>query len=57
MKRFLAQMNDGSYVNIPADRMELVENTIRAYNGTELVAFIDVSCVLSAHVSERGAQG
>lgn len=53
MKRFIAILNDQSYVNVPATRMEMVENAIRVWNGDELVAFIDVSVILSAHISER----
>lgn len=53
MKRFTAVLNDQSYVNVPATRMEMVDNAIRVWNGDELVAFIDVSVILSAHISER----
>lgn len=53
MKRFYAVLNGGDFININATRMELEDNAIRVYNGTELVAFIDVSVVLSAHMSER----
>lgn len=53
MKRFIAILNDQSYVNVPATRMEMVDNAIRVWNGDELVAFIDVSVILSAHISER----
>lgn len=54
MKRFNATMNDGSYINVEATWMELVEDTIRVYNDNDLVAFIDTDVVLSAHISERG---
>lgn len=53
MKRFIAILNDQSYVNVSATRMEMVDNAIRVWNGDELVAFIDVSVILSAHISER----
>ena len=54
MKRFVAQLNDNSYVNIEADRMVLEDNTIRVFCEGDLVAFLDTSCVLVAKFSEKG---
>lgn len=54
MKKFTATMNDGSFINVEATRMELVENMIHVYDGTELVGLVDISTVLQAHISERG---
>ena len=54
MKRFTAQMSDGSFINIEATRMELTENLICVYCKAELIAIVDVSAVLQAHISERG---
>lgn len=53
MKRFYAQLNDGSAMNKPADRMELVNESIRVYAGEEIVAYLDVSTVLYAHICEQ----
>jgi hypothetical protein len=53
MKRFTAQLNDGSFVNVQADKMEVKDNAIWVTDGQELVAYVDISCVLCAHVSER----
>ena len=53
-KRFNATMRDGAFINVEATRMELVDNTIRVYQGKELVAFIETSGVITAHISERG---
>lgn len=53
MKRFIAVLNDCSHINIPATRMEIKDNAIRVWNGDDLVAYIDVGIVLSAHMSER----
>lgn len=53
MKRFNAVLNDGSYVNVEADRMHMEENALFVWKGQDLVAYIDVSCVLCAHLSER----
>ena len=55
MKRFTAVLNDGGYVSVPATRMEQEENAIRVFNGDDLVAYIDVSVILSAHISESKA--
>lgn len=52
MKRFFAQLNVHQTINRPADRMVLEDNTIGVYLGEELVAFLDVSTVLYAHICE-----
>ena len=54
MKRFTAQLNDGSFINVEATRMELMDNLICVYDKAVLVAIVDVSAVLQAHISERG---
>ncbi len=54
IKRFCAQLNDNSFINIVADRMELKENMLFAYDGPELVALADISVVLSARISDEG---
>ena len=54
MKRFIATLNDGSFINVEATRMELHDNVIRVYENSNLVAFVDTSAVVSAHISERG---
>lgn len=55
MKRFIATLNGESYINIPADRMAYSPDTnmIMVYNGQALVACVDVSAVLTAHISEE----
>ena len=53
-KRFNATMRDGAFINVEATRMELVDNTIRVYRDEELVAFVEASAVITAHLSERG---
>lgn len=52
MKRIKILLNGGEYVNITADRMELRENAIMAWNGTELVAYVDISAVICANMIE-----
>lgn len=54
MNRFIVQLNDGGFMNIPADRMELKENFLFAWRGTELIAMVDISAVICAHMSEKG---
>ena len=56
MKRFIAQLNDGNFINIPADSMKLLDCYITVYSGLTLVAFVDVSTVLCAHISDKGVQ-
>lgn len=53
MKRFIAIMNDGSFINIPATKMEMEDNALIVYDGDSVVAYVDVSIVLCAHISER----
>ncbi len=54
IKRFCAQLNDNSFINVVADRMELKENMLFVYDGPELVALADISVVLSARISDEG---
>lgn len=53
-KRFTASLNGGAYVNVPATHMEMDDNMLYVWNGEDLVALLDVSVVLSAHISEKG---
>jgi hypothetical protein len=50
---FFAQLSDKSYINIPADRMEVTDNMVYIYDGSQLVALVDVSVILSAHISRK----
>lgn len=56
MKRFNAFLNDGSYINVAADRMVEQDHAIRVYDGNELVAFVDTGAIVSAHLSERAKE-
>lgn len=47
------RFNDGSHINIPAERMIREEDYLVALCGDEMVAFVDVSTVLVAHISEK----
>lgn len=56
MKRFIAQLNDGSYINIKADSMELQgESNIFVYDNGKMVCYVDIDCTVSAHISDGGA--
>lgn len=55
MKRFTTTLNDGSFINVEATRMELTEIAIIVWKENEPVAYIDIGAVISAHISERGA--
>ena len=53
-KRFNAVLNGDSYVNVAATRMEVNDNMLYVWNGDDLVALLDVSIIMSAHISEKG---
>lgn len=55
MKRFITTLNGESYINIPADRMVFNQdsNMVMVYNGQAFVACVDVSAVITAHISEE----
>lgn len=53
MKKFIAQLNGGNFINIRADEMRMENDAITVYCCGKLVAFIDTSVVLSAHLSEK----
>ena len=54
MKKFVAQINDGGFVNIDADRMTFDGEYIVVQRGDETVAVLDINVVLMAHISEKG---
>lgn len=52
MKRFISQLRDGSFINIPADTMEVEKDSILVvYAEKKLVAIVDIDCMVSAHLS------
>lgn len=54
MMRFTAQLNDMSFINVKADKMELIDNMLHVRDGNNLVAVVEISAVVAAYVSERG---
>lgn len=55
MSRFVARMNDDSFINLEADVMRLDDerNCLLVIKGTDLVAVVDLAVVLTAHMSEE----
>lgn len=51
MKRCIANFK-GCYINLQADRLEREESLIFVYNGTELVAMLDIGILDSIWISE-----
>jgi hypothetical protein len=49
--KFFAQLSDNSFIHVPADRMEVIDNMTYIYDGNQLVAMVDVSVILHAHFS------
>ena len=56
MKRCNVVLNGGSYINVAADRMETQENMLYVWDGKNLVAVVEITAVISAHISEKGAE-
>lgn len=50
MKMFFAQLSDKSTIKVTADRMEVADNMAYVYDGDQLVAMVDVSMILFAHI-------
>jgi hypothetical protein len=51
--KFIAQLNDGSFININADEMVLEDTSIRVFRSGKLVAYLDVGACIVAHLSEK----
>ena len=56
VKKFVAQLNDDSYINIFADRMEIKENILYVWLEADLVALVDVSVLLMAKLDNTQAE-
>lgn len=52
MMRFVAQLNDESFVNTFGDRMEVNDNMLYVYADKKLVALIEVTAIIAAHLRE-----
>ena len=54
MKRCTIILSGGSYINVAADRMEKEDDMLYVYDGNSLVAVVEITAVISAHISEKG---
>lgn len=58
MSIFYAQLSDGSTMKKKADRMEINNESLRVYDGEQIVGYMDLGTVLYAHICEKeGAHG
>lgn len=46
-------LNGGGFLNIQADEMKITDTHITAYFEGNLVAFLDISVVLTAYLSDK----
>ena len=54
MKRFIATLNDGSFINVPATRMEITAGeSIFVYNDDDLVSYVAIGFALAARIEDR----
>ena len=53
MKMFFAQLSDHTTIHKQADRFEIIDNSIRIYEGCRLTAYLDLGTVLYAHIYEK----
>lgn len=50
MNLFYAALSNGGTIKRTADKMEIVDNSIRVYVSGEVVAYMDLGTVLYAHI-------
>lgn len=50
MNTFYAALSDGGTIKHPADKMEIVDNSIRVCISGEVVAYMDLGTVLYAQI-------
>ena len=55
--RFSVTLNDGSFINIPATRMEVVDGLLWVWNGGALVALVETTAIITAKLCEGGSNG
>ena len=55
--RFTATLNDGSFINIPATRMEVVDGLLQVRDGDALVALVETTAIITAKLCEGGTNG
>ncbi len=57
MKKFNATLSGANFINVEADRMEVRENMLWVWSGEKLAALVEITAIISAHISERGNNG
>lgn len=53
MKRAVIRFKDGSYINIPAEGLEIHKNTIMVWKDAYIVAIVKTNEIISCHISEQ----
>lgn len=56
MKRGIITFNDGTYINLPADRIEKSNGCITLYNRDNIAAVVKLESVVSVCVSEKNTE-
>lgn len=51
--RFCASLNDGSFINIQANRMEVREKMVWVFWGEILVGLVEITAIISARLEEK----
>lgn len=51
MTRISIILNDGRYINTAADRMEVRDNLLFAWSRDNLTAVVEMTAIVSAHLS------
>lgn len=52
--RFFAILNDSSYINQPATRMEVNDGLLWVWDGENLVALVEITTIMVARLCEGG---
>lgn len=47
-------LNDGSYINVAADRMEVKDNMLYVWLSDRLQAVAELTAIIEAHLSDKG---
>lgn len=53
MTKLVVTLNDGSYINVPADRMEMQGDFLLGWLGKELVAVVELTAIITAKLSRK----
>jgi hypothetical protein len=53
MPRAIFKLNNGDFINVPADAIDVRENWICAWDGEDIVAIVKEGIVDSCHLSKQ----